>query len=984
MKGHCIKSLKMLLSCGIEDFHDDGFEGSVDEDHIFREVFFGYESDSDNSVMTSQEDFQSSISEEFALLMRNGPDVEVKRSKVLSSGEHSNTKYYLEKVVQCSNDQKVYDVSKAITVPVSEESHVKKLLVTRPKPVQCSKQRWKDSSFIELDKDELSVPLKDSTVDPKSHLRYHTYCLLRAAGWVIGRRNRITHCKGRGEYVFKSPEGRPIRQFHRAWDMCGKRLVEDAKYIDFCDGTQWTDLTQFCSDLSNALTEVEELRNSKAATALAHRWYVLDPFAKVVFIDKSLAFLKEGKEVKAERTVMNSLYLNCNVLASKKVVTTAKQNTKKTGKKSSSMVPFPSPTCKSYRTSCQTNNLYGVPISSATANTSTGVSESIYLCQNGMELWSECMEKGKNCYETPQIRMENSSFALDAILKTNEHGKSEKIPEIKLTNLVGQNQFGFGFYAPYGSHEISESSVQLKLDNAESYGSCLKSSLCSSKDGLKKNPSRFKTSAHDSARPKSSVRCEKSNKHQKKKKGNCHLKDDDLLLSAILSNRSTIKRSGVKKNSRVPKAVRKYKSQKGSCRLLPRSFAKGGQQQHHVQGKWSGLGVRAVLTLLIDLGVIHLNEVIQYRNLKDDSVVKDGLVTRDGILCRCCKKVLSVSEFKNHAGFGMNSPCLNLFMESGKSFTLCQLEAWSTEYKVRKSAIRTVHDEEIDQNDDSCGLCGDGGELICCDNCPSTFHQACLSTQEIPEGNWYCSMCCCCSCGNVVNHIETTSVSKALKCLQCERKYHEECIKENGIERESAAPYWLCGETCKKIHSGLQSWIGCLNPISDGFSWTILRCTGEQQVHSAQSFVALKAECNLKLAVALTIMEECFLPMVDTRTGIHMIPHVLYNWGSEFVRLNYEGFYTVVLEKDDILLCAASIRIHGATVAELPLIATCSRYRRRGMCRRLMNAIEEVTVLFRVHEKWPFWLEFSIELKRCEYLHKTLKPPNDPSTLGLA
>lgn len=71
-----------------------------------------------------------------------------------------------------------------------------------------------------------------------------------------------------------------------------------------------------------------------------------------------------------------------------------------------------------------------------------------------------------------------------------------------------------------------------------------------------------------------------------------------------------------------------------------------------------------------------------------------------------------------------------------------------------------------------------------------------------------------------------------------------------------------------------------MNSLSDGFSWTLLRCThGDQKVLSDQHFVALKVECNLKLAVALTIMEECFLPMVDPRTGIDMIPHVLYNLG---------------------------------------------------------------------------------------------------------
>ncbi|KAG2681712.1 hypothetical protein I3760_11G156800 [Carya illinoinensis] len=170
------------------------------------------------------------------------------------------------------------------------------------------------------------------------------------------------------------------------------------------------------------------------------------------------------------------------------------------------------------------------------------------------------------------------------------------------------------------------------------------------------------------------------------------------------------------------------KSQKGCCRLLPRSMGSGGK--HFTDGKSYSAGARTVLSWLIDAGVISLNDVIQYRNSKDDSVIKDGPVTRDGIICKCCSKVLTISEFKIHACFKLNRPCLNLFIKSGKPYTLCQLQAWSAEYKIRKNGTRLVKGDEDDQNDDSCGLCGDGGELICCDFRPSTFHQACLATQE--------------------------------------------------------------------------------------------------------------------------------------------------------------------------------------------------------------------------------------------------------------
>ncbi|CAH9066702.1 unnamed protein product [Cuscuta epithymum] len=147
----------------------------------------------------------------------------------------------------------------------------------------------------------------------------------------------------------------------------------------------------------------------------------------------------------------------------------------------------------------------------------------------------------------------------------------------------------------------------------------------------------------------------------------------------------------------------------------------------------------------------------------------------------------------------------------------------------------------------------------------------------------------------------------------------------------------------RNVYTHLKSLIGLPNQLSDGFSWTLLKCIPhDQNSHLVQLLRPFIAECNSKLAVALTIMEESFLPMVDPKTGTDMIPQVIYNWGSQPGRLNYRGFYTVVLEDDDIMVSVATIRIHGTKVVELPSIATCSKSCRMGMCRRLMNCIEKV------------------------------------------
>lgn len=615
-------------------------------------------------------------------------------------------------------------------------------------------------------------------------------------------------------------------------------------------------------------------------------------------------------------------------------------------------------------------------------------------CEERDELFERQFTNGGQSIEASRLKMDDTCSA-DVNTQKKMRRKCKKISEIKKISKfhrsgilgpsppckVGQNMDEDR--ALFESREVQE----CLMVNARQNGSSKKYSLNSSLPWTEKRPGKFKRcrgncdalqksvqgvdecncfngTAETSLHVNGSLGSQNFREVVKSRKAHVEdlndleqlcssqMKDDDLLVSAIIKNKyfgSSTKGTTSKVRARKSKHRRKLKSKNGSRKLLPRSMGKGAK--HFINGKCFPFGLRTVLSWLIDAGVVSLNDVIQYRNPKDDSAVKDGYVTRDGILCRCCNEVLSVSKFKIHAGFKVNRPCLNLFMESsGMPYTLCQLQAWSAEYKTRKGGKPSLHVDHEDQNDDTCGLCGDGGELICCDNCPSTFHQACLSSQDIPEGSWYCSNCTCRICGNLVDDKDDSTSIIALKCSQCDHKYHDACLKGKDINEGMVSDAWFCGRSCQEVHSGLHSRVGLMNLIADGFSWSLLRCIHDDQKVLSAQLLSVKAESNSKLAVALSIMEECFLSMVDPRTGIDMIPHVLYNWRSDFARLDFHGFYTVVLEKDDVVMSVASIRIHGVTVAEMPLIATCSKYRRQGRCRHLMNAIEEMLKSLKVEK----------------------------------
>jgi len=46
-----------------------------------------------------------------------------------------------------------------------------------------------------------------------------------------------------------------------------------------------------------------------------------------------------------------------------------------------------------------------------------------------------------------------------------------------------------------------------------------------------------------------------------------------------------------------------------------------------------------------------------------------------------------------------------------------------------------------DGNVELCSACAEGGDLVCCDNCPAAYHRECAELPSIPEGHWFCHDC---------------------------------------------------------------------------------------------------------------------------------------------------------------------------------------------------------------------------------------------------
>ncbi|KAL1361483.1 hypothetical protein AAHE18_03G007000 [Arachis hypogaea] len=376
----------------------------------------------------------------------------------------------------------------------------------------------------------------------------------------------------------------------------------------------------------------------------------------------------------------------------------------------------------------------------------------------------------------------------------------------------------------------------------------------------------------------------------------------------------------------------------------------------------------------------------------------DGYKQGFGIVCSCCDKEISPSQFEAHAGWASRrKPYLHIYTSNGVS-----LHELSINYlKERKFSSS--------DNDDLCSICSDGGDLLCCDGCPRAFHIDCVPLPSVPTDTWYCKYCenvfqkdkyvahnanalaagriagidplaqiherCirivkthqvhhegCVLCSFLIFRqpyfSKIFSPRTMMICDQCEKEYHVGCMKDHNIQNLEALPEgnWFCCSECNGVHAALVNLVaGEEENLPDSLLSLIKRKHEEKGLETRADLdvkwkvlnwnLIASDKTRKLLSEAVAILHERFSP-INSDSRADFIPAMIY--GRKIGDYDFRGMYCAVLIVNQVIVSVGIFRIFGHEVAELPLVATPTDCQGQGYFQCLFSCIERVLASLKV------------------------------------
>ena len=153
----------------------------------------------------------------------------------------------------------------------------------------------------------------------------------------------------------------------------------------------------------------------------------------------------------------------------------------------------------------------------------------------------------------------------------------------------------------------------------------------------------------------------------------------------------------------------------------------------------------------------------------------------------------------------------NYSLEEGEQSVFdSELKGKGKAKKGTSDRSRAGHDYE---NQPMCQVCWGGGDLICCDFCPGSYHPACIGIDDVNDlpNTWSCPHHRCTLCDRRAH----AAGGLLFRCTDCEKAYCEDHLPLDsellggevdrlmalGFGAVKQACYALCSATCKEVHN---------------------------------------------------------------------------------------------------------------------------------------------------------------------------------------
>eukprot|EP00890_Picochlorum_soloecismus_P005236 jgi/Picsp_1/5713/NSC_03072-R1_acyl- n-acyltransferase with ring fyve phd-type zinc finger protein len=175
-------------------------------------------------------------------------------------------------------------------------------------------------------------------------------------------------------------------------------------------------------------------------------------------------------------------------------------------------------------------------------------------------------------------------------------------------------------------------------------------------------------------------------------------------------------------------------------------------------------GRTGLVELLFSGNYAEPGDVVRYIDRQNRTLLV-GRIYEGGIQVPGEDGLLTLTAFEIKAGVCYRRPAEHIYLQDGRSIMECQKEMCLRKEKScvngtvlckdgdggcgKASDGSRLMDEGMllkDSNDDYCVYCGLGGDLVCCETCPTTAHAQCIGIEANTDKAWYCAGCLCCVC----------------------------------------------------------------------------------------------------------------------------------------------------------------------------------------------------------------------------------------------